>query len=184
MVPGLKHTCHKVQKDIWILYNNTSAATLTLTGSKPIVPFRVAITLSPKTDHVACAGIVTIGGEAISFSAAGRKTTTNSLTALPVVTTTGLDCHILLEAITISGQSIYVETLTAVKCRWTSKQKLIPKPEGGFTLTSAEVLTQVASCNGGDTLRYLGVDYSIQEVDPKSKLSGVEFLRRLYVVRG
>jgi len=99
----LNQSAYRVVKGKHKLYDDTTAATLNLTGSLPSVPFRVAVTLSSVTGHTDVAGTVTVGSETLTFTTATRKTTTTLLSALPTITTSGLNCNILVEAITSAG---------------------------------------------------------------------------------
>lgn len=185
MVPGLKHTCYLVSKAPWTLYDGLSAASLTLTKAWPTsFTGRVAVTVESATGRTDCAGTVTVGSETKTFAASGQRLTfTTFLSSLPAISTSGMDCNILVEVLTTSGQPYHEETLTAVTCRWTAKQKSFKNSMGQWETSSAEVLTTSTACNVTDTLRYGGIDHVVGEVTPYSKLSGREFLRRLYVTR-
>ena len=185
MVPGLKHSCSLVTKAVAKLYDAVGSGSLTLTGSWPAgLTGRVAITVTSATGHTDCAGAVAVGSESKTFSASGQRLTyTTYLTALPAIVATGLDCHILVEVLTTSGQPYYAETLTAVTCRWTPTQKSFRNSIGEWETSDAEVLTTSTLPNATDTLRYESVDYVVRQVNPYSKLSGREFLRKLYVTR-
>ena len=186
MVPGLKHTAYKVAKTSWTLYDGlTAPSPLVLTKAWPAgFTGRVAVTVTSETGHTDCAGSVTVGSETKSFTTSGQRLTfTNYLSALPAISCSGLDCHILVEVITTGGQPYYEETLTAVTCRWTATQKSFRNSAGDWETSDAEVLTTSTACNATDTMRYEGVDYVVRQVNPYAKLSGREFLRRLYVTR-
>lgn len=185
MVPGLKHTCYLVAKSIAKLYDAVGSGSLSLTGSWPAgLAGRVAITVASATGHTDCVGSVAVGNESKSFSTSGQRLTyTTYLTTLPAIVTTGLDCHILVEVLAASGQPYYLETLTAITCRWTPTQKSFRNSLGEWETSDAEVLTTSTACNATDVLQYEGRDYVVRQVNPYSKLSGREFLRRLYVTR-
>jgi hypothetical protein len=185
MVPGLKHTCYLVAKSTAILHDAVGSGSLTLTGSWPSgLTGRVAITVTSETGHTDCVGSLQVDSEAKSFSASGQRLTyTTYLTARPVIVATGLDCHILVEVLTASGQPYYAETLTAITCRWTPTQKSFRNSLGEWETSDAEVLTTSTLPNATDVLRYESVDFVVRQVNPYSKLSGREFLRRLYVTR-
>lgn len=186
MVPGLKHTCYKVAKASYVLYSGLAAASLVLTKAWPAsFTGRVAVTVTSATGHADCAGSVTVGSEAKSFSASGQRLTyTTFLSALPAISTSGLDCNVLVEVITTSGQPYYEETLTAVKCFWSASQKSFKDTMGNFVMSDAVVLTQVA-INATDTLRYDGINYMVKSVgggvDDKA-IPGHD-LRKLYCVK-
>ena len=185
MVPGLKNTCYLVAKASYVLFSGQSATSLALTKIWPAsFAGRVAVTVRSATGHTDCAGSVTVGSEAKTFSTSGQRLTyTTFLSALPVISTSGLDCNILVEVITTSGQPYYEETLTSITCRWTATQKSFRNSIGEWETSDAEVLTTSTACDATDTLRYEGLDYVIRQVNPYSKLSGREFLRKLYVTR-
>jgi len=185
IVPGLKHTAYKVTKTPWTLYDAAGSGVLTLTKAWPVgITGRVAVTVSAVEGHVDCTGAVVVAGESKNFSAPGQRLTyTTYLSALPAISTSGLDCHVLVEVITTGGQPYYEETLTAITCRWTPTQKSFRNSLGEWETSDAEVLTTSTTCNATDILRYEGMDYVIRQVNPYSKLSGREFLRRLYVTR-
>lgn len=185
MVPGLKHTCSLVEKSPWTLYDAVGSGSLTLSGAWPTgFTGRVAITVTSGEGHTDCSGRITVGSEYKDFSASGQRLPyTTYLSALPAIVASGLDCHILVEVLTTSGQPYYAETLTAITCRWTATQKSFRNNMGEWETSDAEVLTTSTLPNATDVLRYGGQDYMIRQVNPYSKLSGREFLRKLYVTR-
>lgn len=171
----LNQDAYRITKGNHVLYSGLTAATLVLTGSLPAVPFRVAITLSSITDHTDCAGSVVVGGETLTFTAAGKKTTTVSLSALPVITTAGLDCNILVEAITTGGAPILAETLTAIKIRLEGAQSGFYNSQGIWTKTDYIIFCST-SMGVGDIIRYNSTDYKIQKKSDNPGLDGtVEF---------
>lgn len=137
------------------LYDATSAATLTLTGTLPTVAFRCRVTLSSAVGHTDCVGSVTVGSEtATAFLAAGSKLTTTNLTALPVITTTNLDCHILIEAIDSGGQPIRGTVETDLPCKIEIKSKSIPRPEGGWTSIQATQMQARGTFATNDLIKF------------------------------
>ena len=124
MVPGIKKAAHRVDRANWKLFLGNAAASLVLNGDGlPSVAFRCAITVTSITGHTDCAGTVTVGSETKTFTASGqRMTTTTLLTALPAITTAGLDCQVLVEAISASGAAILKETLTAILIGYNLRQ--------------------------------------------------------------
>jgi len=185
MVPGLKSTAYRVSHANWTLFNGTSTATLVLTGTKPTVPFRCKVKVISATGHVDLIGHVFVNSEDLNFiSGVTLKQSTISLTALPTITTTGLDCTILVECIDAGGAPITVETKTAFLCRWMDSSRSYVDSTGTWTQSLAEVLTGDTLCAVGTVIEYLGVRYTVAKVTAFSKLSGREFLRRLYMNRG
>lgn len=182
MVPGLKTAAYRVDRANWKIFSGPSAASLVLNGDGlPTVAFKCAITLSTATGRTDVVGSVTVGSETISFTSATRKTTTTLLSALPAITTSGLDCNILIEALNSGGVNILKETLTAIVCRFMNVQKSFRDALGNWTTSQAQALTADTGCNVGGILRIGTTDYQIMQMESYSKLSGREFLRRLYL---
>lgn len=171
-------------KSTAILYDAVGSGTLTLTGSWPSgLTGRVAITVTSETGHTDCAGSIAVGSESKTFSASGQRLTyTTYLTARPIIVATGLDCHILVEVLTTSGQPYQDEAVTAVTCRWTPTQKSFRNSMGEWETSDAEVLTTSSAVNVNAVLQFGNKDFEVKEADPKAKLSGREFLRKLKVV--
>ena len=104
------------------------------------------------------------------------------LSALPVISaSSGLDCNILIEALNSGGVNLLKETLTAITCRFMQVQKSYRDALGSWTTSQAQALTADASCNVGGVLRIDTIDYQIMQMESYSKLSGREFLRRVYL---
>ena len=176
----LNQTGYRVLRSIKELYDDDSAATLTLTGTAPTVNYRLRITLSGDD----CDGTITINAtETLRFYAAGTKVTTTHLTAdvLPTVTTVNLSCNILIECIDTGGSPIYEETALEIDCRFQDTQKAFIDPTGKWTNSSAIVYTNEDSCNIGTTFSYDGYDYNIAQVSIMTDLDGAEEGRKLYL---
>jgi len=170
-----------VERSNHVLFSGSAAATLTLTGAKPSVAFRVAVTLSTSTGHTDVAGTVTVGSEVITFTAATRKTTTTQLSALPVITTSGLNCTVLVEAIDAAGAPIIAETLTAVHIRMKSRTKSIPAPSGGWESVRQSYAVSWSSdgVEVGDVIRYGSTDYTVSAIEPLRGFASTEIVRKL-----
>jgi hypothetical protein len=121
--PPMRHCAYWLVKSNWMLYNGHSDGTITLTGSKPDVSFTCAVTVSVGADTVAggiayhhtdVVGSVFINSEEVKFTSATKKTTTLLLVALPTVTTTNLDCDVLIECIDKNGKIIELVTDTPI----------------------------------------------------------------------
>jgi hypothetical protein len=124
-----------------------------------------------------------VDSEAKSFSASGQRLTyTTYLTARPIIVATGLDCHILVEVLTTSGQPYQDEAVTAVTCRWTAMQKSFRDTLGNWSYSDAVVLTTSQAVDVNATLQFENEDFEVRQVEPFAKLSGREFLRKLAVV--
>lgn len=184
MVPGIKRAAIRVDRANWKIFTGASAASLVLNGDGlPAVPFRCAVTLISATGHTDCAGSVIVGTETLTFTVATKKTTTVVLTALPFVTTTGLDCNILIEAITASGAPIQKETLTNILISYNLRQRLAPDSMGNFTILESLTKTTDTACWAGGIIRIDGSDYTIYDANPKYKPSGREYMRKLVLRR-
>lgn len=177
----LNQSAYRVVKGNHKLYDDTTAATLTLTGSLPSVSFRVAVTLSSVTGHTDCAGSVVVGSETLTFTAAGKKTTTTALSALPTITTSGLDCHILVEAITTGGAPIIEETAIALRTRFEDTQKSYLNSQGIWSKSQAIAYVMDSSCDIGTKFSQGGYDYTVEQVSAYPDLRGNEVYRKLYL---
>jgi hypothetical protein len=153
----LKHIAWWVQKANWQLFSGPTASSLSLTGSAPTVPFRCAITLAvgpdtithnpPNPDvtvhHTDVTGDVYINAEKVSFISATKKTSTTLLTSLPTITTSGLDCNILVECMNDAGAPIQVTTNTPIKIGWEDYTKAIQDGQGNWgTATGSRAYTK------------------------------------------
>ena len=155
------------------LYDGLSVATPTLTGSLPSVAFRCKVTLASVTGHTDVAGSVVVGSETLTFAAAGTKTTTAVLSALPVITTSGLDCNILVEAITTGGAPIQAETATATKIQFENTASGYFNSQGQWTVYSGSYAMCRDAAAVGDKLRYSGSDLPIKKVDTEKWFSKI-----------
>lgn len=164
------------------LYDGTTAATLTLTGSLPSVSFRCKVTISAVAGHTDVAGSVVVGSETLTFAAAGTKTTTTALSALPTITTSGLDCNILVEAITTGGAPIIEETAIALKTRFENTQKSYLNSQGVWSKSQAIAYVIDSSCDIGTKFSQGGYDYTIDQVHAFPDLRGREVYRKLLLV--
>ena len=155
------------------LYDSLSAATLALTGSLPSVSFRCKVTLASVTGHTDVAGSVVVGSETLTFAAAGTKTTTTALSALPVITASDLDCHILIEAIATGGAPIQAETATATKIHFENTASGYFNAQGQWTVYSGSYAMCRDAAAVGDKLRYNGADLPIKKVDTEKWFSKI-----------
>lgn len=167
----LNQDAYWVTKANHILYSGLSVASPVLTGSLPSVAFRVAVTISSANGHVDCAGSVVVGSETLTFTAAGKKTTTTGLSALPVISCSGLDCSLLVEAISVGGALLQTETTTAIKIRKEAYQSGYFNAAGVWTTTrDAVYCTSLMAV--GDKIRCGGQDYTILKVEDNPGLDG------------
>jgi hypothetical protein len=181
IVPGIKKAAIRVDRANWKIFTGLSSALPSLTSGDglPTVPFKCAVTLSVATGHADVNGSITIGSEVISFTSATRKTSTTLLTALPTISQSGLDCQILIEALSSGGVNIQKENLTSILIGFKATQKTYMDSTGAFTLCSAQAKTTDTLCVAGAILRVDGIDYTIVQVEPKNKNSGKEYMRKL-----
>lgn len=165
---------------IWTLFDGLTSATLSLTGTKPTVPFRCAVTLSSVTGHTDCAGTVTIGSEIITFVEAGRKTSATLLTALPTITTSGLDCGILITCIDLSGDDLQNETGKSIAVDWDDSTKYVPNAEGNFTRSDSNCETEELGIVIGDKLIHNGKTFTVKNIKTgEHTLAGTELTKIL-----
>ena len=142
----------KVGLNNWVLCNGLLPALPT--GPVPVSPFRVAITISAVLGHADVAGSVFVNAEEIEFAEATRRTNSRELTALPAITTIGLDCSILVECITTGGAPIRKETLKAIEIICFPKTHILRDPSGsGWMQTSYDVWSE-EPMSIGDQIRY------------------------------
>ena len=183
MVIGINQDAYRVDKANWRIYDGLASGVGTLNGDGlPAVSFRCAVTLSSTTSHTDCAGSITIGTETLTFAAAGKKTTTTFLSALPVVSCANLDCSVLIEAITTGGTPILKETVTAIKCRFLPSYRAVQDSLGNWVRPKAIADTTDSNCIAGGTFRFNSVDYTIFDIPPAFvNLVGTEKARRLYL---
>ncbi len=154
------------------LFDGNSSATLTLNAWPSGVTGRLKITISAIAGHADVTGTITVDGEVVTFTQAATKTTTNSLTAKPAVTTSGLDCHIHITVISVSGADIEVETATATKIQFENTASGFFTPEGTWKVYSGSYAMCKDSAEVGDILRY-GSDMPIKKVDIEKWFSKV-----------
>ena len=183
MVPGLKQTVYKVSKSLWTLFDGLSTATLTLIDVAPSVPFRCAVTLAAATGHTDCLGTVTIGSETLTFTGAGKKLSKTNLSALPVITTSGLDCSILITCISALGADIEKEILSTIKCAWVPSQKYFQNSLGEWQLSDIVALTKT-SLNADDIISYNNFDYIIKQVLGGNRIMGITAPYKLFLTGG
>jgi hypothetical protein len=122
-----------------------------------------------------------VGSETLAFSAAGKKKSTVNLTALPTITPSGLDCNVLIEAISPGGAVLQQETSTAIKIRMKSKSKSIPSPAGGWeSIRESYALSWAKDAVAkGDIIRYGGQDCIVSEIEKLRGFASSELIRKL-----
>ena len=175
---------YRVQVNNWELYDDIAAASLTLTGNTPTVTYRLRVTTSSVTGHTNCAGTLTVNGsESLTFTQAATKVTTTHLAAdvLPTVTTSGLDCNVLIEVLDVGGAILREETAKEIKCRFQDTQKSFRDAQGNWSLSSAIAYVNEPELVIGTKLSYDGYDYDIAQVSIMTGLGGSEMGRKLWL---
>jgi len=144
---------YQVLQSAWVLYDGLASA-IDLDDDIPDT-FRLAITVSPVEDHATVAGTVTIGDEELEFTEATRLTNEEDLTELPEISVEGLDCNILIECISTTGEILYHETLVPITVVVFPKTRVVPSPHGssGYQETNYNVYSE-APLKIGDQIRY------------------------------
>ncbi len=180
---SLPDDAYKVVQANHVLYQGLSGsgAALTLTGALPGVSFKCAATLVAIEGHADVSGSVVIGSEALAFTTATRKTTTNLLSALPVCSCSSLNCQVLIEALSQGGAPLQIETTTAIKIRMKSRTKSVPSPAGGWESIRQSYALSWASddVDVGDIIRYGSQDYPVQSIEPLRGFASSELIRKL-----
>ena len=144
---------YQILQGAWTLYDGLTSAI----GLDDVIPdaFRLAFTVSSVTGHTICAGSVTIGEEELEFTEATRLTNSEDLTELPEISVDGLDCNILIECISTTGEILYRETLVPITVVVFPKTRVVPKPHGSsaYMETNYNVYSK-APLKIGDQIRY------------------------------
>lgn len=184
-----RHLATRITKTAATLFSGTSAATLTLTGTWPTGGSRLSIVASSVTGHTDCAGTVTINGsETLTFTVAGKKTTTAALTSLPTITTANLDCNLVITVISSGGTPVYTEAETDLYCKIEIKSKSVPSPNGGWTSIQATTMQARGIFATGDVIKFDidnpfdptdGIEYQVSSVKPKIGYMGKESIKIL-----
>jgi len=163
---------YQVTKGPVTLYSGLSTGSLSLTSAWPTGGSKLAIVASATTGHADCAGIVTINGtETITFTQAGRKTSTVSLSALPAIVTANLDCNLVITVLDSGLAPISVETLTTINSRIDVKQSGFYNASGTWTKTD-NIIYSNSSMNLGDVIRDGTSNYTIKKKDAYKDIGG------------
>jgi len=164
---------YKVTKGPVTLYSGLSSGSLTLTGTWPANGSKLAIVASAITGHVDCVGTVTINGsEVITFTQAGRKTSTVSLTSKPTIVTTNLDCNLVITVLDSGLAPIQSETQTAINTRIEPHQSGHVDASGTWTTINDTQIFSDTSLVVNDVVRKNTRDYTIKQVDENLDLGG------------
>jgi hypothetical protein len=161
------------------LFDGNATATFTL-GTWPVGKTgRLKVAVSSVTGHTDCAGSIVAGTETLTFTQAGTKTTTVNLTAKPVTTSSGLDCHVHITVIDTGGADIMAETLTAIDIKYKDETKYFSSAIGDFITRPAHCTTDETASQVGDIIRYGGIDHVIKAIHPTDDRHGLEIKRKL-----
>lgn len=148
------HLAKKVTKTAVTIYSGNSAATLTLTGTWPTNGSKLKIVASSVTGHADCVGTVTVNAEVITFAQAATKTTTNGLTALPVITTSGLDCYLTITALDSGLAPIYTSVETDLPCTIKLVNRGVQTANGTWTSVKSTELRARGTFAVGDIIKF------------------------------
>jgi len=132
---------------------------------------RCKVTLSSSGVHTDCAGTITIGSETLTFVQAGTKITSTLLTAKPVITFSGLDCHCRITIVDAGGAPIKVETKTATKIQFENTASGFFASDGTWKVYSGSYAMCRDAAGVGDIIRYGSVDMPIVKVDTEKWFS-------------
>ena len=131
------------------------------------------------TGHTDCAGSIVAGSETVTFTQAGTKQTTTNLTSNPVITGTGLDCHVHITVIDTGGQDILVETVTPIDIKFRDEAEYYSQAIGAFVKRPAQAITDETTSQINDVIRFNGHDYPIKAIHAKRDRLGIERRRVL-----
>lgn len=183
------HRAARIVRAPVTLYAGLSSGSLTLTSSWPANGSKLAIEASAVTGHADCAGSILVGGsESISFTLAGRKTSTVTRTSLPTIVTSNLDCWLVITVLDAGLQPIYADTETVLPCTISVKTKILPSKEGGWTSIQSTELEARGHFNVGDLIKFdmdnpidptNGKEYPIVSFRPKAIYMGKENIKIL-----
>jgi hypothetical protein len=183
-----KHLAKRVARAPVVLFSGTSTSTLTLAAAWPLTGSKLSIVASSVSGHTDCAGHIIINSEDIEFKQAGTKTSTTALTALPTITTTGLDCRLEISVRDSGLAPVIAETETDLPCKIESRTKWLPSPQGGWTSIQSTVIEARGVFAVGENIKFDpsypfdptdGIDHIITAIRPKSAYMGKESIKVL-----
>lgn len=150
----VKATAYQILRGPWELHDGLTSELDLSEAEIPAEAFRLAITISPVVGHTIVEGTVHIDDEELEFTEATRLTNDEDLTELPTISVEGLDCNILIECISTTGEPLYRETLEPITVVVFPKTSIRRDPNGsGFMETTYNVYTE-APLKIGDQVRY------------------------------
>ncbi len=179
----LVHSAYKVTLSDHVLFQGPSVATLTITETAPTQTFKCEVELTPATGHTDLVGHVYINAEDLNFtSGTTKKKSTYNLSAVPTVTTSGLDCNIKITCIDTQLKAIQKETLELIDVRIWPKIKRVPATGGGWTsIQDTTVWTEDFTIKQNDFLKFDidnptdptdGINHQVISVGPMQGLGG------------
>jgi len=174
------HDAYLVTKAAVSLFDGTLTASPVIGTWPSGITGRCKVTISSVAGHTDCAGSITIGSETMTFIQAGTKQTTISLTAKPIVTSSGLDCHCHITVIDAGGSDVTAETLTALKIRFEPTSKMYMNASGTWTQSQAYAMVVNSTIKINDIIRYNSTDYPVKQIEAFNWLDGTELYRILY----
>ena len=183
-----KHLAKRMARAPVVLFSGTSVASLSLIAAWPPTGSKLSIVASSVSGHTDCAGHIIINSEDITFTQVGTKTSTTALTALPTITTTGLDCNLVISVLNSGLAPIYLETETDLPCKITPKTKWLPSPQGGWTSIQTTILEARGIFAVGENIKFdpdypfdptAGNTKQIVSVRPKNAYQGKESIKIL-----
>ena len=163
------HSAYLVTKAAVSLFDGTLTASPAIGAWPSGITGRCKATVSSVAGHTDCAGSITIGSETLTFIQAGTKQTTISLTAKPVVTSSGLDCHCHITVIDTGGADVTAETLTTINTRIESYNSGFYNAQGVWTKTNSLILS-TTELQIGDIVRKGTKNYHIADAEDNPDL--------------
>ncbi len=152
-----KKNAWQVKQGPFILYNALTLDTIPI-DSAPEDNYLLMITIQPSGTHVNCGSVdhpghVIINDEDLVFKGEDKRANTLTLSGLPEITTSGLDCGIELLCITTSGSPMVTDVLEPIEILVKHKTRRIEKSPGIFTATNYDVYTE-AKLGMNDVIRF------------------------------
>jgi len=164
---------YQVTKGPVTLYSGLSSGTLTLTGTWPANGSKLAIVASVIAGHTDCVGTLMINGsETITFTQAGRKTSTVSLTALPTIVTANLDCNLVITVLDSGLAPIMTETLTAINTMIQTVESQTEESTGVWKTVRNTCIYSNSLMNVNDVVRDGTTNYTIKKKDAFKDIGG------------
>ena len=183
------HRAKRIVRAPVTLYAGLSTGSLTLTGSWPATGSRLSIVASAVSGHTDCAGTILIAGtETITFTQAGRKTSSVARTSLPAIVTSNMDCWLVITVLDSGMAPVYEDTETTLPCKIEIKSKSVPSPQGGWTAITSTQMQVRGEFDVGDMIKFdidhpfdptNGIEHPILAFAPKAAYMGKENIKIL-----